>query len=624
MKMNVNFILALSLLSISSNVWGQDEEKTEKPNLVVVYTDEHNFRTIGAYRELLDKKYSEIWGDGVVVDTPNLDRLAKEGAIFTSMYTVAPLCTPSRASFMTGLYPKETGAWLNHNAMNSDMQTWAKILKKWRGYHTGYVGKWHLNGDEKPGWNNPNKFGFIDTKWQYNRGHWKFFEEDDNGFPKAYEWTPEAEAKFANTMEKNYATDFLMDRGLEIIDRALEQDKPFAVMISIPDPHSPNIVRAPYNTMYNDMEFGVTYTAKAAIKKKPALPSWSTISVDVEDAVETIDTMEADRIRHRHFSNIYGMVKLIDDNVGKLLDHLEAKGVDENTIVVFSSDHGDMLGEHAKHNKGRPYETSAGVPMLMRWPNKVSAGKIINTAYSSVDFAPTILKMMGVDKDDLYFQGIDGSDEILAPGSESNEYTKKQTRFITDSAQSKWASAVRDDYKLTLSGKEPWLFDLSKDPHELVNVYGDANYTDIVEEMQDELYDAMFLHKFPLAEQEVVYWGRPGCWDSSDQLSMWKKRLCLDLADPLYSPGCQWRAIYEQCPVACQRCCKDSPGKLLISGSLKTCQETSNLCEIAKVRKFCPRTCNACPGQAMVKTIAPEEEEIAGEEIDGNDDLTYT
>jgi Arylsulfatase A and related enzymes len=108
----------------------------ERPNLVVVYTDEHNFRTIGAYRELLGKSLSELWGDGVVVETPNLDRLAHEGCMFTSFYTVAPLCTPSRASFMTGLYPKATGAWLNNNAMDPNMTTWAEILQQ-NGYHTG-------------------------------------------------------------------------------------------------------------------------------------------------------------------------------------------------------------------------------------------------------------------------------------------------------------------------------------------------------------------------------------------------------------------------------------------------------------------------------------------------------
>jgi arylsulfatase A-like enzyme len=307
---------------------------------------------------------------------------------------------------------------------------------------------------------------------------------------------------------------------LEIIDHAVSINKPFAVVISIPDPHSPNKVRPPYDTMYHDMEFEVTYTAKTAFKRKPALPGWSAIKVEVDEFAERVEEMENDRFRHQLFSNYYGMVKLIDDNVGKLLNHLEDIGVANNTIVVFTSDHGDMLGEHAKHNKGRPYETAAGVPMLMRWPARISPGKVINTAYSSVDFAPTITKMMGVDRDDLNFQGIDGSDEILAQENEDNEYTKNQTRFITDSVQRKWATAVRDDYKLTLSSDEPWLFDLSKDPHELLNFYGQANYTDIADDMQQQLYDAIHLHQFPFAEQGVAYFGKPSCWDTRNQFGV--------------------------------------------------------------------------------------------------------
>jgi arylsulfatase A-like enzyme len=88
---------------------------------------------------------------------------------------------------MTGLYPKATGAWLNHNAMDPDMKTWAQILRNRKGYHTGYVGKWHLNGNEKPGWNSGKSFGFTENKWQYNRGHWKFFEDDPVNGQTAYE-----------------------------------------------------------------------------------------------------------------------------------------------------------------------------------------------------------------------------------------------------------------------------------------------------------------------------------------------------------------------------------------------------------------------------------------------------
>lgn len=103
--------------------------------------------------------------------------------------------------------------------------------------------------------------------------------------------------------------------------------------------------------MYDHFQYEVPFTGKVALEKNPALPGWSSMTIDIEDYDEVISGLENDEFRHRLHSQIYGMVKLIDDNIGKLLDHLEAKGVDKNTIVVFSSDHGDQLGEHAKYNK---------------------------------------------------------------------------------------------------------------------------------------------------------------------------------------------------------------------------------------------------------------------------------
>jgi len=542
---------------------------------------------------------------------------------------------------MTGLYPKSTGAWLNHNAMDRDMTTWAQILRQKRGYYTGYVGKWHLDGNEKPGWN-PNSdrsFGFTENEWRYNRGHWKFFEKL-NGEQEAYEWDQvvndntgrKAYEKFANSMETNYATDFLMDKGIDVMRRAINANDPFAVMISIPDPHSPNIVRPPYDSMYDDMEFKVPYSGKAALKKEPSLPGWSALNLDISQAWSTIDELEHDETRKVYYRRIFGMIKLVDDNVGKLLDFLERKGVDKNTIIVFSSDHGDMLGEHAKHNKGKPYETSAGVPMLLRWPNGVSKGRVIDTAYSNIDFAPTILSMMNVNlrNTGVEFHGIDGSDEVLAHPSE-DEFdnfpdTESQTRFISDSQQGKWASAVRNSFKLVLSKGEPWLFDLSADPQELYNVYGHTNYTEVGEEMKQDLSYAMHQHSFPLTESDVVFWNKPACWDTRDQLSMWKKRVCAELADPRYSPGCQFRHIYEQCPVACKRCCEDSEGHILIKGELKSCNTvTDNDCDMGKVSIFCPVTCNACPGQRpddeLVGTDDDEfvETDDAQDATDGDD-----
>ena len=127
----------------------------KKPNLIMIITDEHNLRTLSCYRNYLANKCpscnTDVWGPNLVLDTPNIDALAEEGAIFTNFYTASPLCTPSRASFMTGLYPTFAGAAdFNHGPLDPNLITWAEVLRSEQGYHTGYMGKWHLDGTIKP------------------------------------------------------------------------------------------------------------------------------------------------------------------------------------------------------------------------------------------------------------------------------------------------------------------------------------------------------------------------------------------------------------------------------------------------------------------------------------------
>lgn len=261
--------------------------------------------------------------------------------------------------------------------------------------------------------------------------------------------------------------------------------------------------------------------------------------------------------------------------------------------------------------------------MLMRWPNKIPKQKVINTAYSSIDFAPTILSMMGLKWSGLSFHGIDGAEEILSRDIVSDPtYSKRQTRFMTDSAASRWAAAVRDDYKLTISKTEPWFFDLSVDPHEIYNFYNHANYTSVIAEMQEELYDTMFQHQFPLTDTSVIYWSKPACWDSKNQITTWKRRLCNELSDPRYSPGCKWRKIYEQCPVVCSRCCEDSTGPVLFRGALQTCSSLSEFCSDRRIRSFCPMTCNNCHGGTASSGDSSEGDNgtTDGNDFDQDDD----
>mmetsp|Transcript_14596 Transcript_14596/g.17762 ORF Transcript_14596/g.17762 Transcript_14596/m.17762 type:complete len:599 (-) Transcript_14596:188-1984(-) len=589
----VAFLLLSNVQHIFSNVFADED----KPNLVVIYTDEHSYRTIGAYRQLLSNEQAFIWGDGVKVDTPHLDSLADDGAIFTNFYVAAPLCTPSRATFLTGLYPYHTGAHLNHLRMHGNVTTWAEVLRR-RNYHTGFVGKFHLNGAAKPGWKEQDrKFGFKNTLYQYNRGHWKFFEKPDQQFgePSEYEWTDESAAKFSGTMEENYATDFLFDRGIEIIDDALERGKRFAVMLSIPDPHAPNTVRPPYDTMYDHFDFKVPKTAWSALHKKPALPGWSSTPIQAEpdNADDVIKELEESEKRQVYFRNIFGMVKLIDDNVGKMLNYLKEKGLEENTIVVFSSDHGDMLEEHGKHNKGKPYDTAAGVPFLIRYPAKIKPGKIIETAYSSIDFAPTILNLMGVTNYDVDFQGIDGSDEIMS--DDLNSLNPDQIRFITDSKEAKWAAAVNNRYKLVLSIDVPWFIDRKRDADELINFFTDSSYTKVINDMKELLYDTMKPNGFTLMETTSFYYDQPSCSDQKDQLEAFEYRVCSDLKEPQFVVGCHHRRISDNCPVACDACeCEDSVGYLSWGSVLKTCDELVQHCNNKRVRLFCPMTCESC------------------------------
>jgi len=307
----------------------------DKPNLIIIMTDEHNLRTLGCYRDKMEKSQSHVWGAGVEVETPHIDSLANDGALFTNFNAVSPVCTPSRASFMTGLYPEFTGASGNRLPLDESAVTFAEILQK-KNYHTGFIGKWHLNGDAKPGFaNDTRRFGFADNKYQFNRGHWKFFQDIKNGTIDVYTYPDRDKVK--GSLKNAYATDFLFNKAFKFIKGQIKEDRHFALMLSIPDPHGPNIIRPPYNRMFDHMKFKVPKTAVAAYHKRPANPGWcKTISDNPMHANQTITNIENDETSQKELRNYFGMVKLIDDKIGKLISMLENQSIDNNTIVVFT------------------------------------------------------------------------------------------------------------------------------------------------------------------------------------------------------------------------------------------------------------------------------------------------
>lgn len=479
-------VFILSLIAFIDNAAAQNNSK--QPNIIIIHTDEHNLRTIGAFRDTMSKEQAEMWGKGNIVETPNIDRLADEGAICTSFYATSPVCTPSRASMVSGMYPVSTGSYKNDVPLNDGLVTFASVLGE-HGYATSYVGKWHLDGEGKPGFAPERKFGFDDNRYMFNRGHWKILGDSEEGpfVDQKLNKNGGAEWKEDKANEDNFTTDFLVDRSLEILER--DKSKPFCLMISIPDPHGPDQVRSPYNTMYTHMNF----EAPASSNLKPGqIPGWLNLKGD-KNKIKP-------KNYQKNMANYFGMVKNIDDNVGRILNFLEKNDLVDNTIVIFTSDHGDQLGEHGKLNKGLPYEMSARVAFLLRYPNKVKKGKHIEKAINMADFGPTILGMSGVDVAPYNF---DGEDQTADFFSSKKKVVDGRYVYITN-AFGRWVALVNNNYKLVLSPSDtPWLFDLKKDPNELENCYNKPEYAKIAKEMTDELYRQMDQFKEPMNKSNI-------------------------------------------------------------------------------------------------------------------------
>jgi len=441
--------------------------ETQRPNLVVIQTDEHNFRTLGCYRQTLAPDQAFVWGPEAVVDTPNIDWLAQNGALCTRFYATTPVCSPSRSSWVSSRYPQNTPVVSNDIPLADDIVTFAACLAE-QGYATGYAGKWHLDGTGKPQWAPERQFGFADNRYMFNRGHWKQLEDTPEG-PRIAARNAKDQPTYdiAGANEQNFTTDFLTARTIEFIRQ--HQEEPFCTMVSYPDPHGPNTVRAPYDTMYDHVTFVKPYTAG---KSTTGLPSWG--------------TKAASTISSQALAKYFGMVKCIDDNVGRILETLSQLNLMENTIVVFTADHGDLCGEHSRDNKGVPYEASAKIPMVLYYPDRVPAGTLVHEALSCVDFLPTVLSLMDVPCPDQA-EGRDASD-LFITGQAPDNWDDIAFFRGTGTPASGWLAAVTRQYKVVYApNDDPWFFDLERDPDELINYYGDRAYSGVIWHLAESL-----------------------------------------------------------------------------------------------------------------------------------------
>ncbi|NIJ45118.1 putative sulfatase [Wenyingzhuangia heitensis] len=487
----MNFLsktIPLIVLLLHVTVWKTNAQKT--PNLLYIITDEHNFRTIGAYRDLLSKEQAYMWGEKAYVETPYLDYLAHNGAILTSMYATSPSCTPSRASMFTGNYPHTVKMPKNGYVLAHNVPTLANVLAD-NGYTTSYTGKLHLIGNPKPMWNPEYGYGFQHKKYMFNGGHWKKFGFNPDGTPKVASLNSKGvpNTNLNGADEKTFATDWLTDRALEFFDAQKNSKLPFFEVVSFPDPHTNNTVRAPYDTMYPIKNIELPKTFNLEYHKE--LPSWKNPEIDFAVDKTTKERkfkkgFTPEKVKQKMKSDIsqyFGMVKCIDDNIGKMIQKLKQNGQLENTIIIFSSDHGDLLGEYGRDNKGVPQEGSAKIPFIVYYPNAIKPGTVVNKAANNTDLMDTVLSLMNVKNYDA--NTTDGRD--ISPWLLGKK--NKDLEDITFVRYQWWASVITDRYKLIFdkSKTEPWLIDLEKDPQELINYIKDENYNEIVKKLAKEL-----------------------------------------------------------------------------------------------------------------------------------------
>ncbi len=466
-------------------------QAAEKPNLLFIITDEHNFRTLGCYRELMDKSQGEIWGAGNVVETPNLDRIAHNGVIFDRMYATTPCSTPARATMLTGYYGVQLGMPNNSvkpgdgKYLREDVPTIAQRLQE-EGYKTGYSGKLHLaesRTKEEHEWWQPYpvghpgyNYGFEDNEFMFNGGHCKFMGTPEGGKPYFVN-----KAKFVEEDENGISifkddkgnkcrsmTDFLGQCTVDFIEKNAKN--PFYYVVSIPDPHTADIATGKYADMYKGMKFEKPLTYEAGMSNSG--PKWQNADG------------KAGKIVEYNLAQYFGMVKNIDDCVGRMLDKLEEEGILENTIIVFTSDHGDLMGEHARMNKGTIHEASARVPFIMSYGMKskksiVPRGKVVSLAANTADWMPTFLSLMGVEP----LKGMGRDLTPILSGSAPKDW--KDIVFSTKG----FVAAIDSRYKLFVDPQDdkPWLFDIEKDPNELINFIDDPAYSDVIKRLAPEL-----------------------------------------------------------------------------------------------------------------------------------------
>jgi arylsulfatase A-like enzyme len=454
----------------------------KKPNIIFIITDQQRYDTISALG------YPHV-------DTPNLDRLVKEGTHFTDCHVAGASCVPARASLFTGLYPHSTGILKNADLWR---HSWVELFQE-AGYHTVNVGKMHT-------WPLNTPAGFnerynVENKDRFLEGRYYFDEWDRalaaNGMTKQQRETYRARDDYKERLgafdwelpERLHSDMFVGGMAAWWVN-SYPTTEPLFLQVGFPGPHPPYDPTTEFSADYMGRDIPIEPVLQNDLDGQPAPFKSMRIhnaEVDHDSVVHQLDpSAEA---RHKQRAYYLANVTMIDKKVGELIEALDRKGYLENSVIVFTSDHGDCLGDHGHSQKWTMYEQVTNVPMIVWSPGRVAAGHQVDSLMQQMDIVPALLNYAGIDTPEIFesksalaaLEGKEWQDREYAYCEQSRDGILQDTEFMT---------MIRSkDWKLVhfLGEEFGQLFDLNNDPTEVDNKWDDPAAQDIKRKILDHL-----------------------------------------------------------------------------------------------------------------------------------------
>jgi len=479
MKQSCMGAAGLALSQMAPSLYAGSAEK--KPNLLVVLADQLGLNHC---------KYAAYWNGrnypgAEHAMTPTLDRFAQQGINFRNTVANTPVCSAFRASLMTGKYTTSHGMVINELQLNPYQDCLGHSLTR-AGYNTAYIGKWHIYANKLGDHTNPDnsfvprgvhRLGFNGYWAAYNFHHdyyntYYHTESRDKIFWGQGVYEPDGQTELA--------IDWLKCRGQK-------SSQPFAMVLSWGTPHDP----------WNDDNVPAEYREKFANVSLPNSPNYKPANDPYADAWARLSDAERANLE-KWRRNYYAMTTNLDWNFGRLMKYLDDAGLSDNTIVVFSSDHGEMFGAQGRRAKNIFYEEAARIPMLIRWPGRIQAGRVSDACMSTVDYMPTLLGLLGLSIPSRV-EGMDLSPLALGTGVAEPDCVLMQGTGATANWDTghEWRAIRNKRYtyaKFRISREgvpQELLFDNVEDPFQTRNLVADEGHQTVLQECRAKLNEKM-------------------------------------------------------------------------------------------------------------------------------------